>query len=200
MSYRYERHYQRRRRGRGCLIALVALVWIVLLGVLAYRYWVRPQISQYIGQRIAEQLGENGPGQAGQQAQPGAQLPLSTAIAALPSGELRITEAQANAYLAEHADALRPIDTARVRFVPGEIQADLGAYGTTSTARVELAVQNGRIIAVDPQLDGPLSQAIALPDLTTSLEQRLNNQLAAQGRRVTDVRVEQGALIITIEG
>ena len=200
MSYRHERRYQRRRRGRGCLIGLVALVWIVLLGVLAYRYWVRPQISQYIGQRIAEQLGGNIGGETDQQGQPGVQPTLSTAIAVLPSGELRITEAQANAYLAERAAALRPVESATVRFVPGEIQADLGAYGTTSTARVGLAVQNGRIIAVDPQLDGPLSQVIALPDLTKSLEQQLNAELTAQGRRVTDVRVEQGALVIAIEG
>jgi len=63
-----------------------------------------------------------------------------------------------------------------------------------------VAIQNGRIIAVDPQLDGPLGQLIALPDLTRALEQQLNDQLAAQGRRVTNARVEQGALIMTIEG
>jgi hypothetical protein len=113
---------------------------------------------------------------------------------------LRVTEAQANAYLAERADSLKPLDSATIRFVPNEVQADLRAVGTTSTARMGLAVQDGRIIAVDPQLDGPLGQFIALPDLTRSLEQQLNDQLSAQGRRVTDVRVEQGALIVIIEG
>jgi uncharacterized lipoprotein YajG len=63
-----------------------------------------------------------------------------------------------------------------------------------------LAVQDGRIITVNPQLDGPLNQLIALPDLTRALEKQLNDQLAAQGRRVTNVRVEQGALVVTIEG
>jgi hypothetical protein len=63
-----------------------------------------------------------------------------------------------------------------------------------------LAVQNNRIIAVNPQLDGPLSQLIALPDLTRSLEQQFNDQLALQGRKITAVRIEQGAIVINVEG
>jgi hypothetical protein len=121
-------------------------------------------------------------------------------VAALPSGELRVTNEQANAYLAERAASLKPIDSATVRFVPDEVQVDLQAAGLASTARMGLAVQNGRIIAVDPKLDGPLGQFIALPDLTRALEQQLNDQLAAQGRRITAARVEQGALVVTIEG
>ena len=192
MSYRYERRRYERRRGNGCLKALVALVWIILLGVLAYRFWLRPQISQYIGGRIAAQIGAASDGQADQQG-------LPTAIAALPAGELRISEAQANDYMRAHAQALKPIDAVTLRFVPGEVQADLQAYGTTSTARVGLEARNGRIVAVDPQLSGPLSEAITLQDLTQPLERRLNDELAAQGRRATDVRIEQGAIVLTIE-
>jgi hypothetical protein len=201
MSYRYERRAERRGNRNGCLALLVALVWIVLLLVVAYRYWLRPQVSQYVGRQLAEQVGA-GPagGQANQQIEQGAAAALPTAVAALPSGELRITEEQANAYLAARADSHKPLDSATIHFAPNEVQADLRAVGTTSTARMGLAVQDGRIIAVNPQLDGPLGQFIALPDLTRSLERQLNDQLAAQGRRVTNVRVEQGALIVTIEG
>jgi len=209
MSHRYERYERRnrpRRRNRnGCLALLVALVWIILLAVIGYRYWLRPQISQYVGRQIAEQVGAANPGQGGATAQPlpqveqGAAQVLPTAVAALPSGELRVSEEQANAYLAERAASLMPIDSATVHFVPDEVQVDLRAAGISSTARMGLAVQNGRIIAVDPRLDGPLGQLIALPDLTRALEQQLNSQLAAQGRRVTEARVEQGALVVTIE-
>jgi hypothetical protein len=201
MSYRNERQREPRRRSRnGCLALLVALVWIVLLAVIGYRYWLRPQISQYVGRQIAEQVGQAGdatPPQ--QQIEQGAAQVLPTAVAALPSGELRVTDEQANAYLAERADSLKPIDSATVRFVPDEVQVDLRAAGFSSTASMGLAVQNGRIIAIEPQLDGPLSQFIALPDLTRALEQQLNDQLAAQGRRVTNVQVEQGALVVEIE-
>ena len=204
MSYRNERRREPRRRSRnGCLALLVALVWIILLAVIGYRYWLRPQISQYVGRQIAEQVGAPIAGNATspqQQIEQGAAQVLPTALAALPSGELRVTDAQANAYLAERAESLKPIDSATVRFVPDEIQVDLRAAGFSSTARMGVAIQNGRIIAVDPQLDGPLGQVIALPDLTRALEQQLNDQLAAQGRHVTAARIEQGALIVTIEG
>jgi hypothetical protein len=200
MSYRQEPYYRRRRRGNGCLLWLVALIWIVLLAVLAYRFWLRPQVSQYIGQQIGSQLREPAAGQANQQIEQGAAATLPTAIAALPAGEVRVSEAQANDYLAARAGSLGPLDSVVVRFVPDEVQADLGALGTTSTARMGLAVQNGRIIAVNPRLDGPLGQFIALDELTRSLENQLNDQLAIQGRRITDVRIGQGELVVTVEG
>lgn len=200
MNRRNERRREPRRRSRnGCLALLVALVWIVLLAVIGYRYWLRPQISQYVGRQIGEQVGAAGdvtPPQ--QQIEQGAAQVLPTAVAALPSGELRVTDAQANAYLAERSDALKPIESATVRFVPDEVQVDLRAAGFSSTAHMGLDVQNGRIIATDPKLDGPLGQVIALPDLTHALEQQLNDQLAAQGRHVTAARIEQGALIVEI--
>jgi hypothetical protein len=201
MSYRQEPYYRRRRRrGLSCLAWLVALVWIILLGVLAYRYLVRPQISRYIGEQIGAQLRSNIGGQVGQQIQEGAQQALPTVVAALPSGELRISEAEANQYFAARADQLRPIESVRVRFVPDEVQADIGAMGTISTARMGLEVRNGRIVALNPRIDGPLDQVVSLADLTQALERQFNDQLSAQGRRATDVRVEQGELVVTIEG
>jgi hypothetical protein len=206
MSYRNERRPERRRSRNGCLAWLVALVWIVLLAVLGYRYWLRPQVSQYVGRQIAERVGAAGAGQTSngtspqQQIEQGAAQALPTALAGLPSGELRITDEQANVYLAERADSLKPINSATVHFVPDQVQVDLQAAGLSGTASMGLAVQNGRIIAVDPKLDGPLGQFIALTDLTHALEQQLNDQLAAQGRRITAARIEQGALVVTIEG
>jgi hypothetical protein len=200
MSYRYERRQPERRRSRvGCLAWLVALVWIVLLGLLAYRYWARPQVSSYIGSQIAEQLGAPGGGPEGQQVQERAQQALPTVVAALPSGELRISEAEANAYFAAHADAFKPVESITVRFVPGEVQADIRALGAVSTARLGLVAQNGRIVAQNPRIDGPLDQVVSLPDLTAALEREFNDQLTAQGRRATNVRVEQGELVINIE-
>jgi hypothetical protein len=194
MSYRQEPYYRRRRRGNGCLIWLVALIWILLLAVLAYRFWLRPQISEYIGSQIGSQLREP----ANQQVEQGAAAALPTVVAALPPGEIRIGEDQANQYLASRG-AFGPVESTTVRFVDNEVEADLRAFGTTSTARLGLAIQNGRIIAVNPRLDGPLGQVIALEDLTRSLENQLNDQLAAQGRRVTDVRVGAGELVLTVE-
>jgi hypothetical protein len=199
MSYRQERYYRRRSRRTTCLAWLVAIIWIVLLALLGYRYFVRPQISRSIGSQIGDQLRSNVGGQVQQQIEQGAQQAMPTVVAVMPSGELRITEDEANQYFATNAEQFRPVDSIRVRFVPGEVQADIGALGTTSTAHLGLAAQNGRIIAVNPRIEGPLDQVISLADLTAALEQQFNQQLNAQGRRASDVRVEQGLLIVTIE-
>lgn len=197
MSYRTSRRPERRRRGNGCLAGLVALVWGLLIIGVVYYFFVRPQVSRYLGDQIGSQM--RGTGQAEQQLENGAAAGLPTAIAALPSGEVRITESQANDFLASRADALKPIDSMTVHFVPGQVQADLRALGTTSTAKLGLAVANGRIVAVDPQLDGPLGRVVSLPSLSSALEQQLNDQLAIQGRTITAVRIEQGAIVITSE-
>ena len=86
-----------------------------------------------------------------------------------------------------------------MRFVPDEVQADIRALGSVSTARLGLVAQNGRIVAQNPRIDGPLDQVVSLADLTAVLERQFNDQLSTQGRRATDVRVAQGELIVTIE-
>ena len=84
MSYRTSRRLERRRRGNGCLAGLVALVWgLLIIGVLYY-FFVRPQVSRYLGDQIGSQM--RGTGQAEQQLENGAAAGLPTAIAALPSG------------------------------------------------------------------------------------------------------------------
>ncbi len=196
MSYRSGRR-QGERSGRGCLVTLVVLVWLVVLGGLAYRFLIQPQLSQLIGDQIGSQiaappLGEQIEGQAGEV--------LPTVVAALPSGELRISEADANSYLEANRDSLQPLESVRVRFTPGQVQADLGAMGLTSTARMGLAAQDGRVIVRDASIDGLLGQVISAQDLAASLERQINAQLAAQGRTITDVRVEQGVIVVVVNG
>lgn len=196
MSYRRDRP---QRRGRGCLVTLVVLVWLVVLAGLAYRYWLGPQISAMVGEQIGRQVGAP-PAPLGQQLEQQAQDALPTVVAALPAGELRISEAQANAYLQANRASLKPLDSVTVRFVPGEIQADLGALGTTSTASLGLAAQDGQIVVTNPRISGLVGQAISAQDLARSLERQINQQLAGQGRRVSDVRIEQGVLVIRVDG
>lgn len=202
---RYARRYERpQRRGNGCLVLIVVLIWGVLALLIGYQFFFRQQVSRQIGEQISQQLG-GGATPAGQPGSPAQQIgeqaagALPTAIAALPTGELRISDDEANAYLAAHAGSMQPVDSVVVRFLPGEMQADITALGSTSQARAGLALQAGRVIVVDPRIDGPLSNLIEPRDLISPLEQQLNDQLAAQGKRITDVRVEQGELVLLVE-
>lgn len=199
---RYRPQPPRKKKSGGCLRWLVLLIWLVLMLVLGYQYFWRNQVSEQIGQQIVEKIAPTtsvggdaqSPGQGGEV---GGVLP--TVIAALPAGELRITEQEANEYLTAHAAELQPAERVQVRFVPGELQADVTALGLISTARTGLAIQDGRVVTVNARMDGPLSAFVDVKSLTQPLEQQLNAQLAAQGKRVTNVRIEQGAMVFTVE-
>jgi hypothetical protein len=207
-SYRRIRARQERQGPNGCLVFLVVLIWIFLGLILLYQYYWRPQVSQQIGQQISQRLGGSAgrpttaPGQPTPavlpEAEPAAGA-LPTLVAALPSGEIRVTEQEANAYLVANATQLQPIESATLHFVPGVIQADVVALGQSSTASMSLAIQNGRVVTINPQINGPLGALVDLQGLIGPLEQQLNDELSAQGRRITDVRIEQGVLVFTAE-
>ncbi len=197
MSYKLERKRMQRRptggrnRTLGCL---VGAIWIVLLGAIAYQYLLKPQLSAYLGQQVA------GIGAPTNQIQSGAAQLLPTAVALLPSGEVRVDEAAANAYLQQNAASLGPIESAQVRFVPGEVQIAVRALGSESVARSGLAVQDGRLVTVSPSISGPLGSLIAPDALLAPIQRQLGDELARQGRRITAVRIEQGAVILVVEG
>jgi hypothetical protein len=194
------------RRGRGCLIFLVVLIWVILGGVLFFQYYLRPRISQEIGQQISRQLVVVPTAQPGQPAGPTSVVGtiqsagiLPTLVASLPAGEITITEAAANDYMATNIERFKPIESIKLHFVPGVIEAELVALRSTSTARMGAAIQDGQIIATNPNIDGPLANLVNLQDLVGPLQQQLNDELRTQNRHVTDVRVEQGVLVFVVE-
>lgn len=180
----------RSRRAIACLGWTTALIWVLVALVAAYLFALRPALSRMVGEQAVQRLEVDGilDGEGA----------LPTLVAALPAGEMRISEQEINTYLLARADLLTPIEQATVRLVSGGLEVDMRAFGLTGTARMGVALQNGRVIALNPQLDGPLGRLVSLGDLLTPIEQRLNELLEAQGRRVTDLRIEPGELIVTL--
>lgn len=189
----YRTRPRRPRQETSCLSLIVRLGVALVLIIALYAVLVRPRVSEYVGQEVARSVGgstdTNDPREA----------LLPTVVAALPSGDLVLTENQANAYLAANPAALAPLDSARLRFVPGEVQIDISAYGTTSQIRAGLVAENGQIAVVNPQLDGALGLAISIDDLTRILQEQINAELLAQNQRVQALRIEQGQMVVTIE-
>jgi hypothetical protein len=184
----------------------------VVLGVLVvllfevYIHMARPAISSFLGEQVAVRLGL--PADAPTTDQPGAfeeqivgqaQQSLPTAIAALPSGELRVTDAQANAYLAANMEALDPVEGVQVQFVPGQVQADVRVFGTVSQVRAGLAVQDGRATLIDPQIEGPLGAFVSIEEIVRPLERQINSLLLNKGQRLESGRIEQGEVVVYIE-
>ena len=200
MSYRYERYRERpRSAARSWLIFLTVAVWALVLGCLALRFIVRPQLTDYVKRQVAQAIDPQIPAELDPNAalqQSLEQLPVGGVVT---PGELVVSEEQANIYIDDYRSRLQGIDDIRVRFTPGEVQADVTVQGFTGTARVQPVVQDGRIVASNARLDQPLGSFLSIDELLGALQDRLNSELNAQNRRITDIRVEQGQAIVIVE-
>lgn len=193
MRYRYERYRERPRSSlRRWVIALTILVWLVLIGLLLVRFVARPAFTRYVEDRVAQQL----PAQDGVGTLP---VPGDSSPAPAEPGSFTIRESDANQWLVEHRHELQGVDDVRLRFLPGEVQADVTIGGVTSTAHAGVEVVDGKVVATNPRLDPPLGLFVDVTPFATLIENRLNQDLATIGRTVTGISIEQGQLVISIE-
>lgn len=200
MSYRYEQYTERpRNRSRSCLISATVLVWVLVLACIAIPTFVRPAVTDYLNRQVATRIDPQIPADLpGEEALRESldQVPLDVPV---PIGTIQISEADANAYMAAYREQLPGIDDIAVRFVPGAIEADVTFRGFTGTARTEPQVQNGRIVATNTSLGQPLGSLLSIDPLMNALLDRINNQIAEQGRTITSVTIEQGSALVTVE-
>jgi hypothetical protein len=196
MSHRYERYNERpRRSGLRCLfVGLTIVVWVVVLGFILVRFVARPMLTNLIGDRIAEPVSVDRP-----QSDIEVPMPSENFLPPIPPGSYTITEADANQWFTANRDQLQGVDDVRLRFVPGEAQADLTIRGVTGTARAGIEVVDGRVAVTDARLDPPLGWAIDIAPVATLLQNQINNNLASTNQRVTNAVVEAGQVILTVE-
>ena len=203
MSRRSSRQVPRRRDGgMGCAGCLGSLMLFVALAVVLYAFLGRDQVSRLVGEQVGQQLGRlAGAGVDTNAEELGGQADalLPSAVASLPNGELVLTAEQINALIAANPAALAPLDAAQLRFTNGKVEADISAYGLASTLRAGLTAQNGQLVLVDPQIDGPLSLALSASELAQAVEARINSELVAQARAVQEVRVEEGRIVMIVQ-
>lgn len=178
----------RRRESSGCAGQLARLGVGLLVIAALFLLLARPQLSAALGRSIADLL-------APPAATTGA--PLPELIAALPAGEVTVSEAEINGYLAG-IDTVLPVESASVRLVANRAIITVRAYGMTSVASTGLTVRDGRVAAVDPQIEGPLAALVSASDLTVALNERLNAELLRQGRQIVAAQIDDGMLTIVL--
>ncbi len=190
------------KRG-GCLPIIVVLIWLLVGGIALYQYVLRPAASRAVGEVIGTSIGGDVatpvPATTAVAIPPigdGAAQFLPTAVAALPTGDVVLTEQRANELLSGNLPS--GIDSAQVRFVPGEVQITLRAIGTDNLARFQVGVEAGQLRIVGARIDGPLGAVVSADELIRPLETAFNNEVQAQGRQISAVRVEQGQIVMTV--
>ena len=200
MSYGYQQPYQpyppvpqKRRRGClfGCLVTLTVLVFLTLALVLGVAFYFKPLISQQVGEALGGQLNEQLDQKINEQAGGAGEIPADF------SGQVIILESEVNDYLSANPQEIAPLDSASVQFLPGEMRATISAYGASGTARAGIAVADGKVVVVNPRIEGPLGFLIDANQLAESLESRLNSQLG--GQRISAIEVQAGQIVAQVE-
>lgn len=204
MRYAEQQPQNRRRWLSGCLAALlIGALTCVLVAVVALLAMQRAAGEAVVRRIAGPPVGPSAPGTTPQPGGAVADLPqaamLPTLVAALPNGEVRVEEAQINQVLQERSTALEPFRNLVVRFVPGLMIAEFELFGQQGRMTSGLAVQDGRILAVEPHIEGIPPEFGDLRDLIGPLQDRLNEEFARQGRSIAAVRVEAGVVVVVVE-
>jgi hypothetical protein len=201
-QYSYREYQERpRNRLRSTLIFVTALVWVLVLACLALRFFVRPNVTDYVNRQVAVTIDPQIPPSLDPNAalrESLSQIPLGGAI---PPGRFEVTEEMANDYLYAYRQNLGEIDAVQVNFVPGEIEANISLrrFPLSGTATTTPAVQDGRLIATNTRLNQPLDSVLSIDPLMNALLSRINEEVAAQGRRITAVEITDGLAIVSVE-
>jgi hypothetical protein len=164
---------------------------LLAISIIVAWWFVRTQVGALIAVPDVLPVQQTVEGQTGEL--------VPTIVAAVPGGEFVINEADMNAAIAARADQLGVFDHVQVRFLPGQMQLDLSAFGQRSTLSAGLVAQDGRIVVRDARLDGPLAALVSAADLTAALEQQINTALNNQGRAVNDLRIEEGRVVVSVQ-
>lgn len=107
------------------------------------------------------------------------------------------TETQVNQYFQGRLAYLKPVDAIALRFVPGQVQANVGAYGVSGTVYGSLAASNGRIVTVNPQVYGFLGWFVSGATAAPYLDRQINAFVNPYGTyTVTAVQVLNQAVTV----
>ncbi len=131
-------------------------------------------------------------------AAPQSERSIKEIVAALPPGELVVTEQKLNEKIAPRVANMAPIERVEVRFVPGSVQVTLTVFGRVNLATAGLTVSGNRVVGQNPRIEGPLGVLVSPADLVRPIEQELNDTLELADRQVHTVRIEQGRIVVAL--
>jgi hypothetical protein len=174
----------RKSRGPGgCVLGLLAFLIIAAVGGLFAWGVAKPMVSD----RVRDELDHG----------------LATQVAAIdaPSlqlaGTQRLTEDQINQELRRFDGSFDPVNNVQVRITPDDLRVTFDLYGVTSTYRGGVAVENGRIVVVDPELSGPAAQFLSAQDVAGILEVQFASLMERSNAQPTAVRLRDGEITVT---
>lgn len=208
-GYEYSSRDQepRRRSGHkaiGCLAALILLAVVVVVGgALLSRGVVKPYVGRQIDQHlnlpdIASKLtGGATPAATATTTEPASQPAV---VPAPPPGarQVVITQDQLNQEIIDHKDRIKPLDSASVTMMPGEMQVAMHAYGLSGTYHGQVAVAGGKAELTNGHIDGPLGWIVPVGPVQSALNSQLQDALNQNNLTIDSVTLEQGQMVVAV--
>jgi len=171
--------------GSGPRRVLIVLLVVLIVGGTAAWLAGRP----YLSLRIAADVG-------------GAIDDELDGVAALPideSGQITIVERDITRSLRGSAGDYAPVTDPRVALSRNGVRVTFTLYGVEQTLTGTLAVEEGRIVLVDPTLTGPASQLIDPTEVVAATEEAIADMFARLDARPVSVKTSDDTLVIVTE-
>jgi hypothetical protein len=113
------------------------------------------------------------------------------------AGTVVVTEAEIRTMLKARAQSLKPISDPSVQLSSKGFTITFSVYGYNGTLTGKLAVENGRIVIVDPKLDGLADRVLDMNAIAGDIEAQLNSLL--DRNNLTAVSIQSADDSITVK-
>jgi hypothetical protein len=166
--------------GTVALLLIVGVAWLVLWPLV-----VRPAVRTVARDALAHGLTESVAG---------------LAVPPRPeSGQIAITEADLNGYLREHAAAFAPLGDPGITVTGQRVRLSFTFVMTTNGIAGRPEVRDGRLVLLDPTVDGPVARFLRPEETITLAEEQLALLFTRANLRPTELDLRDALLIVSTE-
>ena len=169
----------------GWFLGLVGILLIAMVAFAALALIVRPVVSDQVGSAAGDAISTS--------------LARATVIPDVSAGTVVVTEQEISRAIRANRDDLQPVENLRVQIRRTGIEATFSVYGVSGSLTGSVQVQNGRIVIVDPHLNGAVGRMIAVDHIARDAERAINDLLARNNLRATAVTLSDDTMTITTE-
>lgn len=169
----------------GCVLGALAILLIAAVGMIAAGGSAGDLVQHQVQSRIIDGIVS--------------EMRTIDAIKVPASGQFVLTDAEINADLDQYSGAYFPFSDAVASVTTEAVTVKLELTGTTTTVHTRLDVENGRIVLVDPVIDGAAGQLLDADEIARAFESQLASLMQRSDLRPTGIRLRDGAIAIQTE-